>query len=66
MICKELDRMQEQESHHLLQQVQLAVSDFYESGALVEYIFQLFNKLTLSEPVDYILINGDLIAHGVS
>jgi predicted MPP superfamily phosphohydrolase len=33
---------------------------------LVQYIFELFNKINAKEPVDYIIITGDLIAHDVS
>lgn len=29
-------------------------------------MFQLFNQATLNEPADYILVNGDLIAHGIA
>ena len=34
--------------------------------ALVEYMFSLFNQATLTEPADYIILNGDLIAHGIA
>ena len=33
---------------------------------LVEYIFELFKQKTEEEPVDLIIINGDLIGHGVA
>lgn len=33
---------------------------------LVEYMLQLFNNVTADEPVDYIIVNGDLIGHGIS
>ena len=36
--------------------------------ALIEYIIMLFNELTYDEfyTCDYIIINGDLIAHGIA
>ena len=29
-------------------------------------MFQLFNQATLNETADYIIVNGDLIAHGIA
>lgn len=34
--------------------------------ATVEYIFKLFNKVNANEPVDLILLTGDLVGHGVA
>ena len=34
--------------------------------ALVEYIMTLFNQVTSDEPVNFIILNGDLIGHGIA
>lgn len=33
---------------------------------LVDYMLQLFEKVNAGEPVDYVILNGDLIAHGIA
>jgi hypothetical protein len=32
----------------------------------VEYILELFLKVNKNEPADFILLTGDLIAHGIA